>query len=449
MPEDFGGHAFKDMTNLHPLALIAVLVLGIIMLAVPRRWAILPMLIIACFISTVQKIVIVGMDFGLLRIMVMFGITRLILRKESHGFVWKPLDLAICLWAISSIVIYTLQQGTVSALVNRLGFGFDAFGMYFLFRCLIRDWSDVDTVVISLIMISIPVALFFILENRTGRNLFSIFGGVPAITVVRDGRLRCQGAFSHPILAGCFWASLMPWFAARWWKSSKDKIWALAGLVTASITIICCSSSTPLFGVLSGMVGGLMFFARRYMRPIRWGILFTLLALHMVMNAPVWHLISRVTAVGGSTSYFRYALINGAINHFREWALLGTQSTAHWFWGAQDLCNQYVFEGVQGGFLTLVFFVYGIVLAFGGVGKLWRQNRDPYRIALSWALGVSLYVHCMNFIGVSYFGQIHVIWYLLLAMIASMAPGGQADSIVRSVPRQSIRTMQIHSPLSR
>jgi hypothetical protein len=380
------------------------------------------MLIVACFISSVQRIAVFGLDFNLLRIMVLFGTARLLFHKEYVGFIWKPLDTAIVLWIISSMLFYTLQQGTFSAFVNRLGLGFDAFGMYFLFRCLIRDWLDVDTVIFGTLLISIPVALFFILENRTGHNVFSIFGGVPEITKVRMGRLRCQGAFSHAILAGCFWASLMPLFVAHWWKSANDKVLAITGLVTSSTIVICCASSTPIMGVLSGIIGGLLFFVRRKMRLVRWAVLLTVIALHIVMNTPIWHLVSRVSAVGGSTGWHRYNLINQAITRFDEWFLLGTKSTAHWGWGLQDMTNQYILEGTRGGFLTLCFFVAVITVAFREVGKLWRtQSYHRFRLALSWALGTSLFIHCISFIGVSYFGQIWIIWYLLLAMIGSLS----------------------------
>ncbi len=422
MPESFGGLEYKDLTNIHPLGLAAVIILGIAMLTIPRRWSVLSMLIVACFISSVQKIVVFGLDFNFLRIMVLFGIFRLLLKKEHVGFIWKPLDTAMVLWTISSMLIYTLQQGTFSAFVNRLGFGFDTFGMYFLFRCLIRDWEDVDTVVFGVLLTSIPVALAFLLENRTGRNVFSIFGGVPEITVVRFGRLRCQGAFSHPIIAGCFWASMMSLFAACWWKSINDRSWAVTGLVTSSVIVVCCASSTPVMGMLAALIGGLFFFLRHHMKLIRWGVLLTLIGLHMVMNAPVWHLICRVSAVGGSTGWHRYFLINQAINHFGEWFLLGTRSTAHWGWGLQDVTNHYILQGVRGGFLTLCLFVAVIVCAFRDVGRLWRQQvYNPRRLALSWALGVALFVHCIQFLGVSYFGQISVLWYLLLAMIGSMS----------------------------
>jgi hypothetical protein len=254
--------------------------------------------------------------------------------------------------------------------------------------------------------------------------LFSIFGGVDAITPVREGRLRCQGAFSHAILAGCFWASLMPLFAAYWWKGAKQKVWAIVGLITSSIVVICCASSTPVMGVIAVVIGGGMFLLRRHMRLVRWAIVLILVGLHMVMQSPVWHLIARVSAVGGSTGWHRYYLINQAIVNFSDWWLTGCSGYTVLSWGvfAGDVTNQYILEGLRGGFLTLCLFVILIAIAFREVGKLWRlQSWYPYRLALSWAIGVSLFVHCMNFIGVAYFGQIHIVWYLILAMIGSMS----------------------------
>ena len=67
-------------------------------------------------------------------------------------------------------------------------------------------------------------------------------------------------------------------------------------------------------------------------------------------------------------------------------------------------------------------FVVIIVIAFREIGRLWRLNtKNKYILALSWALGVSLFAHCMMFIGVTYFGQIWIIWYLLLAIIGSLS----------------------------
>jgi hypothetical protein len=417
---EYAGH-----TTVHPLGLLAVAVLGLCVLFLPRRWSVLPLLVMACFISSAQRVVIVGLNFDFIRIMVLFGVIRLIFHKEYINFVWKPLDTAIVFWTMSSMFFYVLQQGNFATFINRLGFAFDAFGMYFLFRCLIRDWPDLDCILLGCIWLSISIAIFFLLENRTGRNLFSIFGGVPPITDIREGRLRCQGAFSHAILAGCFWTLLMPLFAAYWWKSANDKVFAITGLITSMIIVVCSASSTPIMGVLAAVIGGAMFWARSYMRIVRWSVFIILISLHMVMDQPVWHLVCRLSAVGGSTAWHRFVLIDGTIRHFGDWWFSGCSGQTIVSWGvwAGDVTNQYILEGVRGGFLTMCLFMAVIVIAFREVGRLWRlQIRNPYRLAMAWALGVSLFVHCMNFIGVAYFGQIWILWYLVLAMIGSLCP---------------------------
>lgn len=157
------------------------------------------------------------------------------------------------------------------------------------------------------------------------------------------------------------------------------------------------------------------------MRTIRWLLLLSVVGLHIVMKAPVWHLISRVGIVGGSTGWQRFALIDHFIGSFGEWWLMGTSSTVHWGLDMFDVANEYVLEGVQGGLLTFGLFLGVIGKSFGSVGRLWRSCRsDRYRVRLAWALGVSLLVHCLCFIGVSYFGQIVMLWYLLLAVISSL-----------------------------
>jgi len=369
--------------------------------------------------------VVMSLDFNFLRILVLFGALRVfVIKREFTSFRWGRLDTAVCLWGTSSAVFYTLRLASLAGLINRLGFCFDVIGMYLLFRCLVRNWQDVDRIIKGFLCISIPLAFLFVIENRTGHNMFSIFGGVHAITMVRQGRLRCQGAFSHAILAGCFWASVIPLFVVCWWKFNQDKIWAVIGILAAMVIIYCCASSTPVLAVLCGGLGGCMFYLRRQMKVVRWGLLGGLFMLHVSMRAPVWHLISRVGAVGGSTGYHRFVLIDQAIRHFGDWGFLGCSGARVASWGvwAGDVTNQYILEGVNGGFVTLCLFVYCILVAYSEVGKLWRRQRPhSYELKLTWALGVCLFVHCMNFIGVSYFGQINILWYLLLAMIGSLS----------------------------
>ena len=158
--------------------------------------------------------------------------------------------------------------------------------------------------------------LAMILEQINGRNMFSIFGGVPEFTFVRDGRLRSQGAFSHPILAGSYGAALVPLSYCIWVMGNKK--YAISGFVVGTIMVITSASSGPLLSFLAGILGLLMWHFRNYMRIIVWLFMGILTALHLIMNAPVWALIYRVAIVGGSTGYHRYSLIDRAIKNFGE-----------------------------------------------------------------------------------------------------------------------------------
>ena len=129
------------------------------------------------------------------------------MRREISGYRWINMDTVIVLWVAASMLAYIFFYGTMPAFIVKLGYSFDTFGGYFLFRILINDWDDFYRELRAFIIISIPVAICFAIEHRTGRNLFATLGGVREFTAVRDGRLRCQGAFVHPIAAGCFWAS--------------------------------------------------------------------------------------------------------------------------------------------------------------------------------------------------------------------------------------------------
>jgi hypothetical protein len=419
------GEIAWNQTALHPVGLAAVLVLGVALLVVPRAWAVLPMIVMACFVASAQRVVVGGLDFNLLRILLIFGWVRVLAQGETTGFILRPIDVVMLVYAIAKTCIYTLQQGTAQAVVFQFGQTYDTVGMYFLFRVLIRGWEDVHRIAMGFAVVSLPVCAAFAIEHATGRNAFAMFGGVPAVTNIRDGRLRCQGAFSHPILAGCFWAAVLPLIAAMWWRRDQlSRLAAVAGAAAGLGIVFFCASSTPVAAVFAAACGAALFVVRGWMGWLRLGTVVILVALHMVMKAPVWHLVSRIDLAGGSTGWHRYHLIDEAINRFGEWAVLGTASTAHWGRQLFDVTNQYVLEGVRGGALGLALFLAIMVLAFREVGRLVRAYEgDRTKLVAAWSLGVCLAVQAVAFIAVSYFGQITMLWYLAVAMPVSLASG--------------------------
>lgn len=437
--ENFGRGDYVDQTTVHPVGLAMLVVCGVATLTLPRRYAIWPMLVLAVFVAPAQRVVIASLDFSFLRLMVVFAWLRVLSRGEYAGFRWTLVDKLLVAWGTSTVVIYVLANPQFGMLVYKLGRTLDSVGMYFAFRWLVRDWRDFTRTAWVFVALAVPVFMAFVVENRTSRNLFAFLGGVPEITAVRQGELRCQGAFAHPILAGCYWAAVLPLIAVLWWIQPRKRLLVAVGGIACLGIVGLCNSSTPVFGVVGAMLGLVGFFARQHMRAIRWGTVCVIVGLHMVMQGPVWHLISRVSAVGGSTGYHRFQLIDHFIRRFSEWWLLGTHSTAHWFWGGQDVTNHFIAQGVTGGLLTFVLFIVLVAVCFRDVGRAVQRVRyDRAKLIMAWAIGVCLWVHCCCFIGVTYFGQNIVVLYMSLALCANVGlaaeTAGARYAVVRKRP---------------
>lgn len=420
-----GSHFFQEYygsTTVDPVGLAFLLACCLATLLLPRRYAIWPTLAIACFIAPAQRVVLAGVDFGFLRIVAMTALARIALRGEGAQFKWSRLDTIMTLWAAGHVIIPIFRSGT-QEIIAKLGFSGDALVMYFAFRFLLRTMDDLRSLVMGMVVMSIPTAAAFVVEMSIRRNLFAFLGGVPEITVERDGRLRCQGAFSHPIIAGCFWASLLPLMAAELWQNRPRRLLAITGMAAALIIVLATSSSTPVSAVMVGIIGFAAFPIRKHLWMVRWSILAMVVFLHLVMVAPVWHLIARINIVGGNSSYHRFELIDGAIRYFHEWWLVGSKvGTEHWGWMTFDMCNYYIVQGLHGGVLLLAVFVWMMVESFRNCGKgIARMDRDRGYRMMAWMAGVCMLMHITDFIGVSYFGQLPMVLFLNLAITACVA----------------------------
>jgi len=394
--------------------ILAAILLVILTFVMPRKYFLLPYILAACFVPADQRIIIMGLDFTILRILVVAGVLRILVRNEQIFIRWNKFDKMVFAWAFCCAIVYVLQWGDMRALINRSGFLFDVIGLYWLFRQSIHSWDDIKLVAVFLAFSALILAVLVGLEWTMGRNPFVLLGRVS--TVVREGRYRCQAAFPHSIMLGLFWATLVPVFIGlASTERHKNFYWAATG---ASIFIIfATASSTPIATLLIILFLMLLFRYRRWGRQIAYGMCGAVIALHIVMNNPVWHLICRVNLIGGSTGWHRFILIDGAIKHFGEWALIGTRDTAHWGRGLHDLTNQYILEGVRGGFITLLLFVVVLIMAVRTFGKYSLRVMSVRQQWLGWCFCVSVLGHCVAFFGVSYFGQIKLLLYLVFATV--------------------------------
>ena len=430
----------QEISNVNDIGLYFTLIMATLLIVLPRKYAPVPLLMTALYLTQGQVAVIATLHFTMLRIMLLIGCIRVIMRKEYDGIKLNKIDILLILFVISSVLTKTILFQTSEIFIGRLGFAYNALGSYFLFRCLIKDYEDFNIFMKTMAFIIIPLGIAILIEMFTGRNMFSIFGGVPEFSEIRKGLFRCQGSFRHPILAGTFGATLMPLFIALWFrKDIGNKQICVLGLVTSTFIMVAATSSGPLLAYLFAIIGLLIWFFRDHMRAIRWGIFFSLITLHLVMKAPVWFLMARLSEVIGGSGWHRAELINQAIKHFDEWWLLGAKSTAHWMAtvlavspDSADITNHFIGVGINGGIISLILFILIIIYCFERLGRALQLMKDSsmgVRMTL-WTLGVALFAHIVSFMSVSYFDQIITFWYMVLAVVSSLTAFTEQNSLV-------------------
>lgn len=430
------GEAWEKVTVLDPFVAVLVILMALFLLFCPRKYAVWPFVVVACFVVPFQRVVVGNLDFSMMRIMTVVGLIRIVIHGELK-IKWRAMDTAVALFAFTQIFIGFV--GEPGAFTKNLGVAMDTFGIYLIFRCLVRNWDDVFSTVRGFCWIGIPVAGFFLFEHFTHKDLFAgqAHGYFNEDIAEREGRFRCHGAFSHPILAGCFWATMMPLMAVMWFRGNKARIEGLIGLAVCMLIIFACASSTPVASLMFACIAGGMFFFRYDLAWVRWGAVAALLAVQICWDQPIYKLLAKVDILSGSTGYYRYQLIDACVKHFDEWAVAGTATRPDkWIPGLKDVTNNYLMYGLQGGIGLIIMFLVLVWVGFIAASKIWRRaERDHLRLETyaGWALGVTLFCHCTNFLSVTYFGQIIMVWALHVAMIGSMTPSKQRRRVLKRV----------------
>jgi len=442
----FGGGATESA--IHPIVLVAMILAIILLLVLPRKYAIVPLLFIAFLVPVGQVIILGGVHLFVLRIVILFGCMRLIFFKMTsqesllaggfnsvdHVFLW-----CVLCQGIASILLFL--NGV--ALVNQLGFLLDFIGGYFLFRFLIHDQEDIFRAVKCLAVLALILAVCMVREHFTMQNVFGYIGGA-FVPEVREGRVRSQGPFEHELLAGAFGATLFPLFCLLW-KNGKAKVLAVVGLIGSALITWTSNSSTSLLTFAAGILGICFWPFRKSMRKVRWGIVIGLVALQCVMKAPVWFLISRIDLTGGSSGYHRAVLIDAFISHFSEWWLIGVKDTSHWGWDLWDDQNQYVSVGETDGIIAFILFIAMISRCFARLGNARKEVQDDSSQQwFLWFLGAALFSHIVAFFGVNYFDQSRMAWFALLAIIsAATAPVLQRASVPETEVQPAFRSSRL------
>lgn len=397
----------------------------ILAFAAPKRYGLVAILIGATLIPRSQELAIGPLHFGVVRLAVLTGLLRVLVKGERIVGRLHTLDRLMIVWGIWYVGSSAFHNG--NSAVTRFGEIYTDLGIYFLCRIFLQDANDIILLFKTTCFLFIPVAISMMKERMTGTNYFAMIFSDPASTDYRNGKYRAHGPFAHAISAGTVGAVGLPMALYLWRQERKIAVIGLLG--TAGI--VYASGSSGPFMTAFTILGALAIWRiRDRLRAIRWLAVFAIIALDLVMSDPVYFLLAKIDITGGSTGYYRAVLIQGAIRHFSEWWMVGTDYTKNWAPGGEitdpnntDITNEFIQMGVTGGLVLMLLFISVIFAAFKAIGRILKLDSnpgsgDPY---LAWVLGATLFGHVATFFSVSYFDiAIATYFYLLLGIIGAL-----------------------------
>lgn len=424
----FGGGAAESVFN--PIALAIVVIAGVLICILPRNKIVIAFLPAGLLLPINQVLVVAGLHFPMMRVLALFGFARMGWEKITgkanvfSGGINK-IDWALIILTVFMAIDGALLWRSGGEVIFQLGNVFTVFGLYFLLRYSIQDEEDVKRTLKTMAFVVAIIAPAMVYEHFTSNNPFyMLLGGLHAARLQhaasRDGFFRAQGPFGHAIIAGTFGGFMVPLFVALWTRGKRERKYAVLGLISCTIIPLAVASSTALFTLLGGIGALCLWPFRRMMRLLRWGIVATLIAGEIYMTKPVWHLIDDVSLSQGSSSYHRYQLVNQCILHFWDWALIGTKNYASWGWDMWDLANEYVKTADTAGLIPFIAFLAVLVYAYKYIGRARRHYDGSNQELFIWAIGAAVFANTVGFFGISYWDQVIVAWYMVLAIVAAV-----------------------------
>jgi hypothetical protein len=397
--------------------LILLLVALVAVFVLPRRWVLVPFLVLACFVPKTQAIDIGPATMTPLRILTLAASVRALGSLAWRGIEVRLPDYFVLAWALLHVATVAFHRDPAGQVVTRLGGAFDGLGLYFVVRWFCRSPYDIRVLCGALCVLILPVASGMTYEAKTGRNPMVVFGA-SAVPNVRDGKIRAQGAFRHAILAGTAGALSLPLVLVLW---PTRRVLTVTGSLACVGIVVASRSSGPVMTLVAVVLALCLWPARRYVRILLWGAVAMYLGLLVVMKRPPYYLIAMIDFTGSSTGWYRARLIQSSLEHLNEWWLFGTDVTRHWMAHGlnseeSDIVNQYIALGVNGGVLLLGSFLGLLMVSFRALAQAPSAQQ-----VLAWSVGAELFGIVVTGVSVAFFDQ-SILWlYMPLAWCATLS----------------------------
>jgi hypothetical protein len=416
------------------LALTILSALALLVLFGSRRWATLGMLGGILYLTQGMALNVAGFSLYPTRVLLLVVILRIVVKREYSSLNFNQIDKVFVWLYVYSVGVFLLRSN--EGQVFQVGVTIDALLAYFAFRVLVQTIDDLRWLLCGLVALLLPYALLVWIESLTLSNPFSAVGGAENATAgdmwIREGRLRATGSFGHPSLLGTVGATYFAVYIGLLFEG-KCRLNALLGIVLCLAIVGASNSGGPATGVAVALAGWLAWRVRTEMQWLRRFLLALIALLAMVMEAPIWYLLAKVSQITGGAGWHRSELMNVAFQNLDRWWFAGMplSETSGWLpytntlTGNVDMTNTYLQFGVNSGLGAVILLLALLTVAFSRLGRsmgVIRSNQTHWGGVepLYWGLGVMLTVHLFNWFAITYWDQTNIMWFLQLAILGSL-----------------------------
>lgn len=410
------------MSGITPAFLTLLFSLSVAVIAIKKKYIIVPFIIAMCFLPADKSILIGSLNFKALRILALVGFIKVYF-VDYTKLKLNTIDKLFIFYFLSGAIIYIMaSQHRFEAFLWKGGVFIDSVMLYFVFRHSIKSKESIDLILKTFFWCVLGLLPFVVFEFFYTHNLFSVLGR--SAIVIRNGEIRAAATFSHSILFGSFAAAIFPILWADF--TIKKSLLKSIAILSCIFFVYACSSSGPIVALAVGIC--FLFFFRWKQKSIflAWSLLFTAIFIHLVRVKSIWHfLYLRLPLKSSSTGFHRYLLTEAATKEFPNWWLLGYGDFGpqwhlkYWPWTHAhftDVTNHYILEGVRGGLLTMLIFMALCYMATKTLGKFSISQGTNQEQRIWWGFTVMMFVHCVTFLSVAYFGQITMLLFLSIAI---------------------------------
>jgi hypothetical protein len=142
---------------LSAVGFLITLLAGALVLSLPRRHAAIPVLVSAAYFGVGQVLELGIASLTAFRIVVAFGVLRILFRREGVANGINGVDRLLVLWAVWLVASSVFHAS--GSWVLRAGIVWSDLGCYLLFRVFVQDLEDVRRVFKVVCIILVPVAV--------------------------------------------------------------------------------------------------------------------------------------------------------------------------------------------------------------------------------------------------------------------------------------------------